>query len=126
MIPPEHGGIAMNQLKQQIAAQLRRRLVGHELRIGEALLDVINDAGYLELPFAEVRAAVDARAPATPVQLLGVLHEMQRMDPPGFGAADLCDRLMIQYEIFGAARLRSEPSFMQRPDGSVRTFQEAA
>lgn len=86
----------------KILAQLRLAHDGQALRIGEALLDEIDDAGYLERPFAEACAAVQAAVPgATPAAIRAVLHDLQRMDPPGYGASGLRDCLLIQLELLG-------------------------
>lgn len=86
----------------KILAQLRLAFDGHELRIAEALVDEVNDAGYLDRPFIEAQHAVQAAVPgATPAQILAVLHHLQRLDPPAYGAADLRDCLLIQLELLG-------------------------
>jgi RNA polymerase sigma-54 factor len=86
----------------KILAQLRLTLDGRDLRVAEALLDEVDDAGYLARPFTEVHAAVQAAVPgAAAPQVLGVLHHLQRLDPPGYGATDLRDCLLIQLEMLG-------------------------
>jgi RNA polymerase sigma-54 factor len=89
----------MNIPKEYVVRQLRRTFEGQELRVAEALLGQINEAGYLDRPYDDLRAAVAHAAHCTPVEMLTVLHRMQRLDPPGYGAADLCDRLLIQLEM---------------------------
>ena len=85
----------------KVYEQLKLTLSAHELAIAEALLDQVNDAGYLDVPFGEAQAAVQHAVQCTPSQILAVLHQLQRCDPPGYGAADLRDCLLIQLELTG-------------------------
>ena len=64
-------------------AQLRLTLEGQELKVGEALLDEIDDAGYLAYPLVDVLSHVQSLVPAPPMQIIGTPPE-QAMDqmPP--------------------------------------------
>jgi RNA polymerase sigma-54 factor len=86
----------------RILAQLQLTLSdATDLRIGEILVDHVSDAGYLEAPFQEVALSVQAQVPATSARILAVLHHLQRLDPPGYGASGLRECLLIQLEALG-------------------------
>ncbi len=63
-------------------------------RIGEALIQSLNDQGYVEDPLEELAAGLGVSLP----QLEAVLTIIQRCDPPGVGARDLRECLMLQLE----------------------------
>jgi RNA polymerase sigma-54 factor len=65
-------------------------------RIGLALIDAIDDDGYLrESPEALV-ASLRPELQVGPEEMLTVLHQLQRFDPPGVGARDLGECLTLQ------------------------------
>lgn len=66
-------------------------------RIGAALVDAIEDDGYLRAPFAEIAAAL-APDPVADDEILAVLRKIQRLDPVGVGARDLGECLWIQLD----------------------------
>ena len=66
-------------------------------RIGAALVDAIDDDGYLRAPFAEIAAALAPDAAADD-EILAVLRKIQRLDPVGVGARDLGECLWIQLD----------------------------
>jgi len=63
-------------------------------RLGEALIDHINESGYLDEPLE----ALAAEMGAVLEQLEAVLKIIQRFDPSGVGARDLRECLMLQLE----------------------------
>ncbi|WP_404382732.1 RNA polymerase factor sigma-54 [Caenispirillum salinarum] len=65
---------------------------GPERLIGQALIDSLDDAGYLATPVEEVAEALGA--PVDRVET--VLARLQRFDPPGVFARDLAECLAIQ------------------------------
>ncbi len=70
-----------------------------ERAIAFALIDAIDESGYLGLPLEEVREAV-ARAghPVSLEQVEAVLRRVQDFDPPGVGARDLRECLLLQLD----------------------------
>ena len=74
---------------QQVAAE--------QLRLGEALIQRLDEYGYLDGSLEDLAAELQAPADA----LEGVLKILQRLDPPGVGARDLRECLMIQLELQG-------------------------
>ncbi|MFA5633275.1 MAG: RNA polymerase factor sigma-54 [Porticoccaceae bacterium] len=69
--------------------------------IAETLIDAINSEGFLAMPVAEIHESL----PMPDVELdevMAVLHRIQQFDPPGIGAQDLRDALLIQLGQFAA------------------------
>ncbi len=73
-----------------------------DLRIGAALIDAIEDDGYLRAPFSEIAAALHPDPPPGDDEILAVLRQVQRFDPVGVGARDLAECLAIQLETLPA------------------------
>ncbi len=65
-------------------------------RIGLTLIDAIDDDGYLREPFAALREAMLPDLVVTDDEVLAVLRQLQRFDPPGTGARDLGECLALQ------------------------------
>jgi RNA polymerase sigma-54 factor len=73
-------------------------LSARDRRIGAALIDGIDDSGYLR---EELQAIADSLAPELAVgadEVLPVLRQVQRFDPAGVGARDLGECLRLQIE----------------------------
>lgn len=71
------------------------RLDGTERAIATAIVDAIDMDGYLEQSCEELREALgDDRL--TVAEIETVLHRIQALDPPGVGARDLAECLLIQ------------------------------
>jgi len=83
---------------QSLHESVRMQLGCHQLltdeqrRFGEFLIQHLNDSGYLDTPLEELAEAAGATIP----QLEAVLTTIQSFDPPGVGARDLRECLMIQ------------------------------
>jgi RNA polymerase sigma-54 factor len=65
--------------------------------IAEWIIENIDDNGYLAYPLSEISGASGYAEEA----LEGVLKKIQKLDPPGVGARDLRECILIQYEIRG-------------------------
>jgi len=72
----------------------------HENKIGTFILGCINDDGYLQDPLEDVAAKCEASVE----EVEGVLKKIQEFDPPGVGARDLKECLMIQLKHLGPER----------------------
>lgn len=73
--------------------------------IAAAIIDIIGDDGLLESPIEDLCASLNEAADGEPLDLdevVAVLHRIQQFDPPGVGAADLRDCLLIQLRQFAA------------------------
>jgi len=66
--------------------------------IGVALIEAIDDDGYLREPLASIAESLAPDIDASVEEIATVLHQVQRFDPVGVGAATLgeCLRLQLQ------------------------------
>jgi len=84
-------------LHEHLAWQLRlSRLSPRDVGIGQALIDAIDDDGYLRASFADIQAALHPDIIAGEDDILTILHRIQCFDPPGVGARDLRECLHLQ------------------------------
>ena len=83
-------------LRLQLGCQ---RLSEEERRLGEAVIQRLDENGYLEGTLQELAA----EAGETPEQLEEALRLIQRFDPPGVGARDLRECLLLQLELTGSS-----------------------
>jgi len=67
-----------------------------DLEIGLALVDAIDDDGYLRESPDAIAAALRPDIVADEAEVLAVLRRVQRLDPPGVGARDLAECLALQ------------------------------
>jgi RNA polymerase sigma-54 factor len=65
-------------------------------RIAEALIDAINDDGYLSASLEEIHQALGGHPDTGPEEIEAVLHQIQNFDPLGVGARDLAECLRLQ------------------------------
>jgi len=94
---------ASESLHEHLEWQLRlSRLSPREQLIGEALIDAIDDSGYLREPFSAIKAAVRPDISAHENEISTVLHRIQCFDPPGVGARDLAECLTLQLTVLSA------------------------
>ncbi|MEM9383603.1 MAG: RNA polymerase factor sigma-54 [Pseudomonadota bacterium] len=94
---PEGGSLTEHLLWQLNLEDLTPR----ERKLGEAIVDAIDDDGYIGESLEVIAQAVDrdlpeGEAPIDEKALEVVLHVIQRMDPTGVGARDLAESLTIQ------------------------------
>lgn len=91
--------IQAETLRGHLSWQLHlSQLSPRDLRIGAALVDAIEDDGYLRAPFPEIVAALAPEPAPGDDEILAVLRRIQRMDPVGVGARDLAECLWIQLD----------------------------
>jgi RNA polymerase sigma-54 factor len=65
--------------------------------IATALIDAVNDDGYLTVSPADIHQGLAAQMPGLELdEVSAVLHRVQNFDPPGVAAVDLADCLAIQ------------------------------
>ena len=74
------------------------QLSPRQLRIGLALVDAIDDDGYLRETPEAISAALRPDLVADADEVLAVLRQLQRLDPPGVGARDLGECLALQLD----------------------------
>jgi RNA polymerase sigma-54 factor len=66
--------------------------------IAAAIIDSIDDDGYLTTPLEEIQQGMDADRDVELDEVEAVLHRIQNFDPPGVAARDLRECLMIQLQ----------------------------
>ena len=87
--------VAGTSLQEQLLEQVRTsELTDNQYPIAEMLIGNIDDYGYLKTSVEEL--AVTTNLPAE--KILGVLQVIQTFHPPGVGACDLRECLMLQLE----------------------------
>jgi RNA polymerase sigma-54 factor len=69
-----------------------------EALIGEALIDGINDDGYLGVELDDIKDSVAAEAGITDAEVLQTLEKVQKLDPVGVGARSLSECLVLQLQ----------------------------
>ena len=67
-----------------------------EALIGEALVDAINDDGYLTVELEEIHEFIDADSGVTTEEIENALTKVQRLDPVGVGARSLSECITLQ------------------------------
>ncbi len=87
--------VASTSLQDMLLEQVREAGVPEDLRpAAEMIIGNIDDYGYLKTPLEELSALF-----GFPVEtILGALTAIQTFDPPGVGARDLRECLMLQLE----------------------------
>ena len=85
-------------LAEQLSWQVElARFTDRDHAIATAIIDSINEDGYLVSGIEEIHQGLTAQISNLDLdEVLAVLHRIQSFDPPGIGAADLTDCLRIQ------------------------------
>jgi RNA polymerase sigma-54 factor len=79
------------------------RLNSRDLAIGRAVVDAINDDGYLSEPLDVIGASLKPELDPQVEEVERVLAIVQMFDPPGVGARSVSECLMLQLEQLEAA-----------------------
>ena len=97
--PPEQRLAVPQTLHESLMLQLGCHTLSEEARrLGETIIHHVDEHGYLETPLEEL--AAHAGVPVDRLQ--DALTLIQRLDPPGVGARDLRECLMLQLQLAGA------------------------
>ncbi|HBK44910.1 MAG TPA: RNA polymerase factor sigma-54 [Xanthomonadaceae bacterium] len=67
-------------------------------RIGAALIDALDEDGYLREPLSAIAETLAPDLPVDEAEILTVLHQIQRLDPVGIGARSLGECLSLQLD----------------------------
>jgi RNA polymerase sigma-54 factor len=68
--------------------------------IAEFIIDAINDDGYLSMSLDDIHQALANELEIEADEIEAVLHRIQNFDPPGVGARDLKENLLLQIKQF--------------------------
>lgn len=85
-------------LKDHLRQQARMLLGGRQLRIGEYIIDCLDEDGYFREPLYDTAEEFAAAVP----EVERVLALVQSFDPPGVGARDLRECLLIQLRMIAS------------------------
>jgi RNA polymerase sigma-54 factor len=84
-------------LQQHLLWQLEMAKLGERERaVGRAIVDAINDDGYLTEPFDAIAATLKPEIQASDAEIGEMLQVVQTLDPLGVGARTLSECLLIQ------------------------------
>jgi len=98
-------GRPINDFADQSGQSLREHLqwqleledfTPREALIGEALVDSINDDGYLTTALDEIAEIIDEEADVSLEEIEQTLTKVQRLDPVGIGARSLSECIVLQ------------------------------
>lgn len=98
-------GRPINEYADQSGQSLREHLFWQleledfsprEAVIGEAIIDAINDDGYLTADFDDLQDSIDSEAGFSIDEIEQTLAKVQRLDPVGVGARSLSECLLLQ------------------------------
>ncbi len=86
-------------LRDHLSWQLNlSHLSPREVAIGEAIVDAIDDDGYLREPLAAIAQGLAPELDCSEAEVACVLGKVQRLDPTGVGARDLGECLLLQLD----------------------------
>jgi RNA polymerase sigma-54 factor len=84
-------------LSEHLTWQLEMsRLSEREMRIGAAIIDAINDDGYVIEPLDEIARNLQPELVVTTAEVERVLRQVQAMDPAGVGARSVSECIELQ------------------------------
>lgn len=69
-----------------------------DAHIAFAIIDSISEDGYFTASIEEIHQSLATELPIEPEEVEAVLRRIQHFDPPGVGARDLCESLILQLE----------------------------
>jgi RNA polymerase sigma-54 factor len=72
-------------------------------RIAEAVIDAINEDGYLTCSLDEIRQSLPAEPVVDIDEVQAVVHQIQNFDPAGVAARDLSECLLLQMRVLPPA-----------------------
>jgi len=98
----EYGDTSSEDLREHLLWQIRMSPITEEdMVIAEAIIDAIDDDGFLSLPLEELLEGLSAQLPEIEMdELVAVLHIVQNCDPLGVAARDLRECLLLQLRAY--------------------------
>ena len=86
-------------LREHLLWQLElEHFTPREAVIGEALIDAINDDGYLSDDLQEIRESIGQEAEVSDDEIIRALKKVQKLDPVGIGARSLAECIVLQLQ----------------------------
>jgi len=99
-----HAAPVTSDARLRALEQLQLTIDGaREARIAEAIIEAIDDNGYLEQPLDAIVAHLGAAFAASSAEVEAVLAKVQAVEPSGFGARNLAECLCLQLQLLPAA-----------------------
>ena len=99
----ENNGKTEDSLKEHLLWQMEMTPFSDTDReIANAIIDTIDEAGYLTQSLEELMDSFPAEQEIELDELEAVLHQIQNYDPPGVGARDLQENLLLQLRTLDA------------------------
>jgi RNA polymerase sigma-54 factor len=93
----EYQEVDVPSLHEHLLAQLKvLNLSNRDQAMMTILLDAINDDGYLEESLEDIRSILPHELEIEPIELETALKHIQNLDPPGIGARNLSECLLLQ------------------------------
>jgi len=84
-------------LREHLLWQLEmEHFTPREVIIGEAIIDSINDDGYLTADLEEIAASLDRESAVAESEIERTLTKIQRLDPVGVGARTISECIVLQ------------------------------
>jgi RNA polymerase sigma-54 factor len=100
----EFADVGGQTLREHLLWQLELpQLSAREQAIGRAIIDAINDDGYLSDPLEEIAATLRPEIEATSAEVAAVLDIVQALDPSGVGARSVSECLLLQLKLLDPA-----------------------
>ncbi len=98
----EYGDSSSEDLREHLLWQVRMSPITEEdMLIAEAIIDAINDDGFLTLPLEDLLESLQAQLPEIELdEVVAVLRSVQNCDPLGVAARDLRECLLLQLRAF--------------------------
>ncbi len=99
----EDSRASQDGLREHLLWQLRlSHLPPRDLAIGEALVEAIDEDGYLQASLEDIRSALPPDWRPDNADIEAVLHLVQHFDPVGVGARSLSECLCVQLGVLSA------------------------
>lgn len=94
---PEPADRSGETLREHLLWQLEmEQFSARERLMGEAIIDAINESGYLEEPLADLQRTLAGRGDFSLAEIEATLKRIQLLDPVGCGARSLAECLGLQ------------------------------
>jgi len=93
----ENNGKTEDSLKEHLQWQMEMTPFSEtDRKIADSLIDAIDEGGYLTQTLEEILESFSTEDDIELEEIEAVLHQIQNFDPPGVGARDLQENLLLQ------------------------------